>query len=129
MAEKQKKSKIEQLPEETRKKILWISLMILALIILFCWLYSLKFSLAVTDKEKQKQEAQQKQWENIQNDLGNLLNQARQGVGTIKEQIDATKESATATPATSGLNNEQIEKLKEKLESDEQTQQSDSQPL
>ncbi|OGY43338.1 MAG: hypothetical protein A3J62_03120 [Candidatus Buchananbacteria bacterium RIFCSPHIGHO2_02_FULL_38_8] len=116
MAQKPKKSKIDQMPEDVRKTILWLTLTILTIIICSFWLYSLKFSLTPSAKDTAEKKEQEKQWEEIQQNFSNLLDQTKQGFNAIKEQVSGIEELVTTTPEFS---EEQIKKIKEKLEGEE----------
>ena len=108
---KEKKFKIQNLPESIRKQILAIIVVILMLIIIAVWFNSLKNVLKpIEDKPRDEN------WEVIQKDLSNFLNAGKQNLNAIKDQLSQLVSPTTTPTTTIELAPEELEKLKEKLE-------------
>ena len=114
----EKKFKIDNLPEGTRKTIFKITLLFLALLIITLWLISLAFTLSSTPDKSNGQD-----WQNIKQDFERFLNEGGQKFDEIKKKLDELEElippqEATTTTSTPILEISEgdLNKLKEKIE-------------
>jgi len=119
------KFRIQDLPENTRKKILITSVAILTLIIFSIWLVYLKANF-----EKTSNQPPDEKWEQIKKDLSGLLentgNDLEKLTGQIDQQDKPTTTLATTTPPslleetnkptiTPALSEEELQEIKNKL--------------
>jgi len=113
---KKKPSKIEKLPLEVRKKILWITVTAITFIILVIWLFSFSSNLSkISNQPKNESEIKK-----TAQDLGDIIFEAKEQFGKIKDKIipsipEITEEEQPST-STQNLTPEQIELLKQELE-------------
>lgn len=118
--QKKKKFKIEEIPENARKKILIAVLITLMLIIISAWLISLRTAF-IHKVEKPKDN----KWESVQKDLTDFLEKTKEEFTEIKNQLnqlpraelndESLSETTTATTTTE-LSEEELERLKKKLQ-------------
>ncbi len=108
---KNNKSGVEKLPEETRKMILWLSLVVIAAIIISFWLILLPRSLKIPPKDEQRT----KELEEIGTDFSNFLKVGQEGFKTLNEEV----KKMTIPTSTSQPTPEEINKIKERLENKE----------
>lgn len=105
---KKRQFKIEAIPETTRKRIFIVALTLIMLIIIISWLYSLKISLTSL---KQETAGQTKEWQAIQGDLTNFLDNFKKTLESTKKQLNQISQPTT-TPELSPAD---LERLKEEI--------------
>lgn len=113
-----KKLSIENIPLETRKKLLWIIVAIITLIIIIVWFSNFNF---IFSKIESVVEEDSKLKETTQ-ELGDLFFEAKEQFSNFKnELIPLISQIPTTTPTTTStttnqLTQEQIELIKKEIE-------------
>ncbi len=115
-----KKFKIQDLPENVRKKILIVSVAILTLIIFSVWLVYLKANF-----ERINNQPPDEKWQQIKKDLSGLLENTGEDLEKLTNQIDQQNKPTTTPPSlleetiepttTPTLSEEELENIKNKL--------------
>lgn len=115
-----KKFKVQNLPEDARKKILIISVTILTLIIFSIWLVYLKANF-----ERVNNQPPDEQWEQIKKDLSGFLETTGEDLNKLTNQAKQENESTTTPPSlleettqpttTPNLSEKELEEIKNKL--------------
>ena len=100
--EKDKKFKVEKLPEKTRKKILTIAIVILMIVIISFWMISLKISLIYPAGQQEK-------------NLNGLAGDAKEIFNKLKNQLGQSAPAETDQTTTIELSEDNIKKIKDKL--------------
>ncbi len=102
-------SSIEKLPEDFRKRIFWLTLTILTLIVFFSWLIILPSTISLNTAE---QKEEQSNWQKIISDLSLMFEKSKEGLEEINQTL---KNFKTATSTDTNLSTEDILKIKEKI--------------
>ncbi|MFA6255411.1 MAG: hypothetical protein WC675_05290 [Patescibacteria group bacterium] len=115
-----KKFKVQDLPEDARKKILITSVTILTLIIFSIWLVYLKANF-----ERANNQPPDEQWEQIKKDLSGFLETTGEDLNKLTNQVKQENESTTTPPSlleettqpttTPNLSEKELEEIKNKL--------------
>jgi len=115
-----KKFKVQDLPEDARKKILITSVTILTLIIFSIWLVYLKANF-----ERANNQPPDEQWEQIKKDLSGFLETTGEDLNKLTDQVKQENESTTTPPSlleettqpttTPNLSEKELEEIKNKL--------------
>ena len=101
----QNKSGVERISEASRKKILIFLVSFITLIIFIGWISNFSNTIDLTRDEQSTQE------------FNEILKHTREAVEQIKQGVDEIKQLGESIPASSPkLSDEEIEKLKEKIE-------------
>ena len=107
-----KHSFIEKWPEATRRKILIFLVSFITLIIFIGWISNFSSTIDLTGDEQSTQE-----FNEILEHTREAVEQIKQGVDEIKQGVDEIKQLGESLPTSSPeLSDEEIKKLKEKIE-------------
>lgn len=111
---REKESRIEKIPLNVRKRLLWTSVIIIMIIVIIFWIISLNYNISRIAKEPKKESKFKETAEN----LGEIIFEAKSQFSDIKEQIiPLVFESSTSTPTTNQeLTPETLELIKQELE-------------
>jgi len=111
-----KESKIEKIPIEIRKKILWLAVTAIMILVIVLYFIFLSFDTNKIDTESKKS-----QFKQTADELGEMIFEAKSQFEVIKEKLEITEpqpETATATDATTTpqLTPEVIDIIKQQIE-------------
>lgn len=81
--------KIQDLPEETKKTILLVTIIIIMIPLVTLWLVALKNSFAINSGPKDET------FDSIKNDLGNIISNTKQSIDEINGQLNQPQISPT----------------------------------
>lgn len=92
MAKKQdqKKSKIEEMPEETRRLIFWSTIIFFGVVIIGIWIFSFKLTIEKTQLQLNPEE---KTLEELQKQLQQILDETTKGFEDIRQDFDQSVEN------------------------------------
>ena len=108
----------EKINFEVRKKILWLAVAVLMLIIIIIWLVTLPSSFVSKDQPQKDSN----QWQELRKNFEIFFTQTKQSVDFVKKnftelqnQANQPINQATTSTTTVELNQKDIDQLKEKL--------------
>ena len=104
---KDSKDRIEQIPEDARRLIFWLAMVILMAVVVYFWITSLPLVLTVSSKGQKQDETLDK----INQELSTLLEKTQQELSGFEEKLNDLEATGTAPE----LNEQDLAELKEKI--------------
>lgn len=112
-----KKPKLQDLPDETKRTILVAAIIIIMLPIAAGWLIALKSSIAASTQKKDET------WTSLQKDLNNFINNTQQASAQVSEKLNELNNSNVNSSNTPNANisSNDLQKIKDKLQAENLT--------